>query len=223
MTNVLSADIGVSRTPIRDALRLLEADGLVTIRARLGASVKTMDLKEFRELCGLRLALESYAAGLAAEYRTDGDLTELEAVLEALDLLTERYIVSESEQPALGELAREDARFHIAIMSAGRNELIKKEILRLHLVNRVLSALTFAAREKLGPAEKAEKNGHRRVVQEEHRAIAAAIRRRDSAAARGAMKHHLESIVENSMRQMARAEDRLISRELAKEELRYMP
>jgi DNA-binding GntR family transcriptional regulator len=40
MTEVLSDEIGVSRTPVRDALRKLEADGLVSIRARLGASVK---------------------------------------------------------------------------------------------------------------------------------------------------------------------------------------
>ena len=49
MTNVLAPEIGVSRTPIRDALRQLEADGLVTIQPRLGASVKKMDLKTFRE------------------------------------------------------------------------------------------------------------------------------------------------------------------------------
>ena len=51
MTNALASEIGVSRTPIRDALRQLEADGLVTIQPRLGASVKMMDLKNFRESC----------------------------------------------------------------------------------------------------------------------------------------------------------------------------
>src|SRR5262245_3783503 len=77
MTKMLAAEIGVSRTPIRDALRQLEADGLVTIRPRLGASVKQMDLKVFQESCELRLALETHAAGLAARSRTELDLHEI--------------------------------------------------------------------------------------------------------------------------------------------------
>jgi DNA-binding GntR family transcriptional regulator len=44
----LANEIQVSRTPVRDALLILETDGLVTINAHLGASVKKMDLKEFR-------------------------------------------------------------------------------------------------------------------------------------------------------------------------------
>ena len=138
MTNVLSVEIGVSRTPVRDALRQLEADGLAMIRPRLGASVKSMGLKEFRDLCGMRLALESCAAGLAAQHRTDADLHEIGSALEALRVQTDRYIAAEAEQPALGELAREDVRFHIAVMTAARNDLIKKEILRLHLINRIV-------------------------------------------------------------------------------------
>src|SRR5919197_2197770 len=84
MTKDLAADIGISRTPVRDALRQLEADGLVIIRPRLGASVKAMDLKEYRDLCGLRLALESYAAGFAAQNRTDAELREIQFALEAM-------------------------------------------------------------------------------------------------------------------------------------------
>ncbi len=223
MTNVLATDIHVSRTPIRDALRQLEADGLVTIRPRLGASVKAMELKEFRDLCGLRLALESYAAGLAAAQRTEADLHEIGAALAALRDLTERFVAAEEENRSLTELAREDVRFHIAIMTAGRNDLIKKEILRLHLINRVVSWLNPGTKDKpLGP-EKADLDEHRRVVQQEHEQIAEAIQRGDPAAARAAMKRHLSSIFENSLRNMARAEDRLISRELTKEELSYRP
>src|SRR5215216_3804928 len=90
MTNELSDRIGVSRTPVRDALRQLESDGLVIIKPRLGASVKTMDLKEFREMCGLRLALETYAAGLAALNRTEADLHEMRFAIENMRRLTER-------------------------------------------------------------------------------------------------------------------------------------
>ncbi len=78
----MANEIQVSRTPVRDALRKLETDGLVTINSHLGASVKKMDLKEFREMCDLRLALESHAAGLAAINHTEADLGEIQYALE---------------------------------------------------------------------------------------------------------------------------------------------
>ena len=92
MTEVLAEEIGVSRTPVRDALRKLETDGLVSIQPHLGASVKKIQLKEFRELCDLRLALESHAAGLAARNRSDADLHEIRFALEAMRRLTEKSL-----------------------------------------------------------------------------------------------------------------------------------
>src|SRR2546430_2051573 len=103
VTELLSAEIGVSRTPVRDALRKLEADGLVIIQARLGASVKKMDVKEFREMCDLRLALESHAAGLAASNRTEAELREIHFALEAMRQLTERIKQGALEQAYLND------------------------------------------------------------------------------------------------------------------------
>src|SRR5262245_27772252 len=90
MTNALSPEIGVSRTPIRDALRQLEQDGLVTIQARAGARVKQMELREFREVCEMRLALETHAAGLAAKRRADADLQQIRIALDEMRSLTEK-------------------------------------------------------------------------------------------------------------------------------------
>ena len=104
--------IEVSRTPVRDALRKLETDGLVTIRAHLGASVKKMELKEFREMCDLRLALESHAAGLAATNHTEADLSEIRYALEAMRRLTEQIIAAHHEQPLLGELVKLKSELH---------------------------------------------------------------------------------------------------------------
>ena len=129
MTELLANEIKVSRTPVRDALRKLETDGLVTIQAHLGASVKKMQLKEFREMCDLRLALESHAAGLAALNRTDADLSEIQFALEAMRRLTAEIASAPEEQPLISELVHEDVRFHIAVMTAAKNELMKKEIL----------------------------------------------------------------------------------------------
>src|SRR5690349_7343270 len=155
MTNVLAPEIGVSRTPIRDALRQLEADGLVTIQPRLGASVKKMDLKTFRESCELRLALETHAAGLAARNRTGIDLHEIALALEEMRRITNQLVSGGSVGNLIPGLVREDVRFHLAIISAAKNDLMKKEILRLHLVNRVVSGPATLAQSG-GPSEPPE-------------------------------------------------------------------
>jgi DNA-binding GntR family transcriptional regulator len=217
MTEALASEIGVSRTPIRDAFRKLETDGLVTIRAHLGASVKMMDLKEFREMCELRLALESHAAGLAAAKRNDSDLHEIKFALEAMRRLTERIIEAPEDQPLLGELMREDVRFHIAIMTAAKNDLMKKEILRLHLINRIIAGPKINERVAL---KKPDSDARRRDVLAKHDEIYAAIARSDVGGAKNAMEFHILELIEHNVQIMTRAESG-IARELTPEELAY--
>lgn len=218
MTEMLSSEIGVSRTPVRDAFRKLEADGLVTIRAHLGASVKRMDLKEFRELCDLRLALESHAAGLAAKNRTESDLQEIQYALESMRQLTVRISEADQEQPMLNELVREDVRFHIAIMGAAKNDLMKKEILRLHLINRVVAGPSGV---EIGVVEKSVSDARRRSVLEVHEKIFDAIARSDSVAAMDCMIFHISEMVDNTLRRMVRREAGLVARDLTPDELAY--
>lgn len=220
LTETLSNEIKVSRTPVRDALRKLETDGLVTIRAHLGASVKKMDLKEFREMCDLRLALESHAAGLAAVNHTDADLSEIKYALEAMRSLTEEIIsVSVTkERPLLNELMREDVRFHIAIMTAAKNDLMKKEILRLHLINRVLSGPSAGEN---APVKKAETDARRRLVLAKHTDIYKAVAASDPVAAKREMEFHIQELIDHNLRILARAESGYLARELTPEELAY--
>ncbi len=96
LTVILSDKIGISRTPLREALLKLEADGLVTIRAGLVARVKKMDVEEFQEMCELRLALEGHASGLAAMNRSQTDLGEIKLALGAMRRLTESIIAAVS-------------------------------------------------------------------------------------------------------------------------------
>lgn len=218
LTEMLAAEIKVSRTPVRDALRKLETDGLVTIRAHLGAAVKKMNLKEYREMSDLRLALESHAAGLAAKNHTDEDLSEMEYALEAMRGLTKRIIAADKEQPLLAELMKEDIRFHIAIMGAARNELMKREILRLHLLHRVVSGPSGTD----APVAVTPKNdARRRLVQAKHEDIFEAIKRGDADTAKREMEFHLQEMIDHNFRQLARAEAGVIARELSPEELLY--
>ena len=63
----LAAELGLSRTPVREALRILEAEGLVVSERNRGATVRPLSPTEVVDLYGLRIRLESYAAELAAE------------------------------------------------------------------------------------------------------------------------------------------------------------
>lgn len=222
MTEQLSADIGVSRTPVRDALRQLESDGLVCIRPRLGASVKQVDLKELREMCELRLALEGHAAYLAALNRNEAELADIRVALEAMRRLVDAIASARKEEPLLTDLVREDVRFHIAIMTAAKNDLMKKEILRLHLINRVVSGAVDPARGPQKPvAPKPDADARRQQVLVSHTDIFEAIARRDGPAAKAAMEQHLQELIEHSLRTFARTEAGHTSRELTAEELVY--
>ena len=210
----LATEIDVSATPVRDALRQLEADGLVTIHARQGARVNAMGLKEFRELCELRLLLETHTAWLAAHRRSDTELREMEIALDDMRQLTEQLVAGTipDEARLLAEMANADAQFHIAIMTAAKNDLIRAEILRLHLVNRVIARSTSAAGGRVvGDASDAE---HLREVLATHEAILEAIRRRDADAAKAAMERSLQDIIEQTLRIMARREREQLAREL---------
>lgn len=219
MTHALAPEIGVSRTPIRDALRQLESDGLVTIQSRLGARVKRMDLKEFREMCELRLALETHAAGLAARQRTPGDLAEIRVALETMQQLTEQIIADPADEALLPALVREDVRFHLAIMAAAKNDLMKKEILRLHLVNRVVSAPAGGTRE--AASDDALMETRRREVLASHRSIFDAIEAGDVAAARKTMEDHIQDIIDRTLRSVVRELPGSAVRALSDEEAIY--
>ena len=219
MTNILAAEIGVSRTPVRDALRQLEVDGLVTIQARLGASVKAMDLKEFREMCELRLALESHAAGLAARDHGELELREMRFALNTMRSLTDRILAGGEEQPLLSELVREDVRFHVALMTAAKNDLMKSEILRLHLIHRVVSGPTPGGSNP--QLDRAQRDERRRLVLAEHEAIFHAVEQSDPTAAKAAMEQHLQGIIDGNLVAMGRGSAGFIARQLTEEEMSY--
>ncbi|MEZ5413336.1 MAG: GntR family transcriptional regulator [Opitutaceae bacterium] len=220
MTEVLAEAIGVSRTPIRDALRKLEADGLVVIQAHLGARVKEMRLDEFKEMCEFRLALESHAAGLAAANRTAGDLVELGLALDEMKRLTKLLSQSRDEKDLIAELVREDVRFHVAIINASRNNLLKKEILRLHVVNRVV----------FGPlgvdtmsTARVDRETHRQEVIRDHQQIYDAVAASNSLEARSMMERHIQDILDNRLRIFAKHTETETARPLTPEEQVYHP
>ena len=224
LESVFAEKIGVSRTPVREALRQLEAEGLVTIRSRMGAVVKSMSLKDYREMCEVRQSLESSAAGLAALNRDDNDLETIGKAFEAMARHVEA-IAKQDREPAglLNEVTREDIRFHMAILTAARNDLMKKEILRLHLIKRVVTGvLPEMARIQPAPHEKARRDVRRAESLASHKAIYEAICKGDAATAKAAMEEHIQEVIDLSLLAMARTQKSPAGKGVDEQDLSYM-
>lgn len=192
VSDQLAGEIGTSRTPVREALRQLEIDGLVEITHGVGTNVRGADLHEFVELCDTRLALESHAACLAARRRSTYDLNIIGHALDQMRSLVKRMVEGNGEQNLCASLEIKDAQFHIAVISAAHNKLIKKEILRLHLIGKVIGGLRGSLR-----MQRAKDDSDRRLVLSLacHEAIYEAIRSNDADAAKEAMENHLQDVV----------------------------
>lgn len=93
----IAAEYSLSRTPVREALRRLDAEGLVIIEKHRGAVVRPMATTEVLDLYGLRVQLESYAAGLAAERITAPELAELRRAVEWFGDVQHHLARAESE------------------------------------------------------------------------------------------------------------------------------
>ncbi|MEK9992999.1 MAG: GntR family transcriptional regulator, partial [Paracoccaceae bacterium] len=74
----LAKRLNVSRTPVREAMRRLEADGLITHKPRIGAEVRTLTQEEIVELYEMRIVLEAPAAKMAAKHASNSEISILE-------------------------------------------------------------------------------------------------------------------------------------------------
>jgi DNA-binding GntR family transcriptional regulator len=111
----LASRIGISTTPLREALRRLKSEGLVELDAHRDARISPLRAEEARDLLELRKSLDPLAAGLAAQRRTNADIQAIRAAHAVLEPLP--------THPAIGQLvAHRD--FHAAIYRASHNDLL---------------------------------------------------------------------------------------------------
>lgn len=170
----LVREMGVSQTPIREALSRLEAQGLVAKTHLIGYSAATqMDVGRLRQLYDLRLLLEPYAAEHAALNITDEGIAQLKAIDESM-----RSVPNPGLRASYGEFAQIDGHFHDLIAAYSGNELIQDTLSRLHTHVHLFRLFYHATATT--------------DANTEHEDIIAAISRRDGKAASAAMYFHIE-------------------------------
>lgn len=128
----LSEELGVSRMPVREALRALAAEGIVTIEPRRGASVTAYTPQQVQELVEVRATLESLNAKLAARRKDPQQIAELQRVLAAGSRI--------NEKTDLATIQENNNRFHEALEAIGANSVLSSIVRSL----RDRTALIFA-------------------------------------------------------------------------------
>jgi DNA-binding GntR family transcriptional regulator len=113
-----AAELGVSRVPLREALRLLEAEGLVVLVPRQGAMVASWTREDIVRLFEVREELETLAARLCATRHTESDLRRMRALLQEADRALEAGDAAAT--------ATANAGFHRAVLAACGNPLLQR-------------------------------------------------------------------------------------------------
>jgi len=155
----LAGELGVSRTPIREALSQLEHEGLVQLVPNKGAVVTGISPKDIQDIYAIRMMIEGLAARWAAENIAEDELRELQ---EAIDL-EEFYTPKED----IGKLMSLDSNFHQILYRASKSKPLQYMLHTFHHYIQRARSQSFAA------------PGRARLALEEHKAILQAIRERD--------------------------------------------
>lgn len=166
----LAEEMGVSRTPVREAIRKLELEGFVVMIPRKGAYVAGVSYKDVKDVFEIRAALEGLAAGLAAEKVTDDEIEQLERVL--------HY---EKEPDNLDEMVQNDTDFHALLYKASRNERLIGILANLREQIQRFRTTSLAV------------PGRVKYAIQEHREIVDAIARHDVSEAQNLATAHIEN------------------------------
>lgn len=173
----IGSELGVSRTPVREALRQLELEGLVNIIPNKGAYVTGISQKDIHDIYVIRSYLEGLAARWACGNITDGQIEELEEIL----YLSEFHAKKQHYE----QVVELDNKFHESIYRASGSKILEHELTTFHhYVERI-------RKKSLGKEARAMKSN------EEHRAILEAIRQRDGQLAEKLAHEHIIQTIEN--------------------------
>ena len=179
MEIALAQKLGVSRTPIREAIRKLELEGLVVMVPRKGAEVADITEKDLRDVLEVRTALEELSIELAMKNMNDDDYKQLTEA--------NKLFAKDSEGDDLIKIAEADVAFHeLMYMATGNKRLIQ-------MINNLREQMYRYRLEYIK-----DKSTHARLVDEHNRIIDAMVK--NDVAAKAAIKLHVENQEENILK-----------------------
>jgi GntR family transcriptional regulator, rspAB operon transcriptional repressor len=191
--DAIEKQLGISRTPLKQALDRLALEGLVEILPRSGTFVSNPSPEEISESFEVRCALEIYAVGLAAQWIRAEELENLKALLKQLQEL----FAEQDLNDFYPRYVETDHLFHHQIIVIARNK-------------RLLQAFEHEnVHAQMARIRYRHPEGELELVQEEHERILAALAARDTGAARLAMEAHLQRARRSLMKDIHKDLDEL--------------
>ena len=182
--NTIGKELGVSRTPVREALRQLELEGLVTIVPNKGAYVTGITAKDVRDIYTVRSLLEGLCASWATEHITEEQLDELEEIV----LLSEFHMKKEGHNNT-EQIAILDGRFHAVLYEASNSRILGHVLTDFHRY------VQMARKSSIVSEERARKSIR------EHKQILRAIRDKDADLAEQLANEHILHVIQNLKKQ----------------------
>lgn len=170
--------LSLSRTPVREALRRLEAEGVVEHRPRIGAVIRQLDHGEVVALYEMRIVLERTAAELAAKHGHEAEIDMLDQLNDA--------ILAERDNPAAAAAINQS--FHRGLYLAARNRFLEDAARALNHSLLLLGPTTYTDDARID------------TVTAEHRAIIDALRQGDQETAGAAAEAHLQTSLRHRIR-----------------------
>lgn len=177
----LADRLGVSRTPIREAIRMLELEGLVTMIPRRGAEVSRISKQDIRDVLEVRLVLDSLATKLACKRITEEQKEELKRAADEF--------VAATESGDVTQIAQADVRFHDVILAASHNKRL------IQMVNNLAERIYRYRLEYIKDA-----GNHARLI-EEHTKIMNCVIKGDEGSACIAAEIHIVNQENNILKQ----------------------
>lgn len=176
----LSDELGVSRTPVREAIRQLELEGLVQTIPNKGAVVMGITARDIEDIYTIRMMIEGLAAGWAAENATDTELQELREAIELEEFYTAKNDVE--------HLMHFDSRFHEIIFKASKSRVLMNTLSSYHHYVQKARVTSFSL------------PGRAILVLDEHKAIYQAILDRDPERAEKLTVRHISNASRNLLK-----------------------
>lgn len=175
--NTIATELKVSRTPVREAIKQLELEGLVNIIPNKGATVAGFSIKDMKDIYEMRALLEGLCTGKAVLNMTDESIAELSEIVDLCDF----YILKEKHDAIL----KLDNQFHEKIYKAAGSKMISSTLSDFH------HYLQRMRRTTLKDIERAKQSN------EEHKAIVNAIKKRDAKEAEKLANEHIRNSMLN--------------------------